>query len=67
MSEFAMFNARFMPSICFFYPEMRRLGLGQIDLQFIWEKLKLHWEPLLGAVNGRGQRRKGEGGKHRAL
>ncbi|KAI0199870.1 hexose carrier protein [Astrocystis sublimbata] len=49
---FAVFNALFLPLIYFFYPETRKLSLEQIDKLFEGDKVKLHWTPDLGEVEG---------------
>ncbi|PKS06200.1 hypothetical protein jhhlp_007517 [Lomentospora prolificans] len=49
---FCIFNAAFLPLIYFFYPETRNLSLEQIDKLFTGDKVKLHWHPNMGAIEG---------------
>jgi MFS family permease len=49
---FAVFNFTFLPLIYFFYPETRNLSLEQVDLLFLGEKVKLHWNSSMGQPQG---------------
>ncbi|EHA56883.1 sugar transporter STL1 [Pyricularia oryzae 70-15] len=49
---FGVFNFCFLPLIYFFYPETRNLTLEQIDKLFTGDRVKMHWDPSMGSVEG---------------
>lgn len=48
---FGVFNFCFLPLI-YFYPETRNLTLEQIDKLFTGDRVKMHWDPSMGSVEG---------------